>query len=160
MPERPDTYQDRDAVRLWLQIYQTTSLIEQRIRSRLSQEFGVSLARFDLLSALVREDKPMTMGALSRRLLVSNGNVTGLISRLVEDGLVTRNPDPQDRRVMVIELTAQGRRDFTRMAEAHAGWLNEFIGQIDPALTHRLRDDLVALRRSLHPNEDEQADAS
>lgn len=160
MPAGSDPYQDRDAVRLWLQIYQTASLIEQRIRSRLTQEFGVSLARFDLLSALVRENQPMTMGALSRRLLVSNGNVTGLISRLVDDGLVTRTPAPDDRRVMVIELTPKGRRDFAMMAEAHAGWLNEFLGHADPELTHRLRDDLGALRRDLHPNEDMKSDAS
>ncbi|WP_300529865.1 MarR family transcriptional regulator [Maricaulis sp.] len=160
MPEAAAHTGDREAVRLWLQIYQTAGLIEQRIRSRLTQEFGVSLARFDLLAALVREDKPMTMGALSRRLLVSNGNVTGLISRLVDDGLVTRTADPDDRRIMIIELTAKGQRDFDEMASAHASWLNEFIGAADPELTHRLRDDLGALRRHMNPTEDRTPDAS
>ena len=58
----------------------------------------------------------LTMGQLSRRLMVSNGNVTGLIDRLVGEGLVIREPDPQDRRIQRVALTKSGTAAFAKMA--------------------------------------------
>lgn len=129
-------------LRLWLRLYRTVGLIEREIRARLTREFDISLARFDLMSALERSDGPLTMGQLSDRLLVSNGNVTGLITRLVEDGWVTRTPLPSDRRSFHIESTATGRERFAEIAAAHAVWVDELLNAVPPDIAAALSANL------------------
>ncbi len=140
---------NRQAVKLWLRLYRPVSLIERELRSRFQREFGVSLSRFDALSALDRAPDGLLMGELSDRLLVTNGNVTGLISRMLADGLVTREAQPQDRRSFRVSLTADGRATFACMARAHAGWLSELLARLPADSAAHLADHSGALLRSL-----------
>ena len=102
----------KDELRLWLRLLTCTTMTETLIRGQLRERFGVTLPRFDLLAQLARSDQGMTLGDLSRRMMVTNGNVTGLVERLVSDGLVARTPRPTDRRTVTVCLTEVGRREF------------------------------------------------
>ncbi|MBO6782549.1 MAG: MarR family transcriptional regulator [Alphaproteobacteria bacterium] len=143
------TRDDRLDLRSWLRLLTCTNMIEAEIRRRLREEFGITLARFDLLAQLDRAGTGLTMGDLSRRMMVTNGNVTGLIDRLVDEGLVTRTPDPDDRRVQVIELTPSGRRSFERMSKAHATWITELFAGIGREHLSTLYDELAHLKSSV-----------
>lgn len=122
-PERPA----RLRLRLWVRLLRTVRPIEVELRRRLAAEFGVTLPKFDVMAALARSGAGMTMTEVSRFLMVSNGNVTGLIDRLVADGLVVRVADKQDRRATLVRLTPRGLRLFSSMAAAHAGWVEEIL---------------------------------
>src|SRR5436309_16101019 len=118
--ERPHDH--RDELRLWLRLFTTKELIEAEVRSRLRHAFAVTLPRFDMLAQLDRTPKGMRLGELSRRMMVSNGNVTGLVDRLVEQGLISRRASKSDRRAQIVSLTAHGRKTFRTMARANAEW--------------------------------------
>jgi DNA-binding MarR family transcriptional regulator len=126
--ERP-AYRARAAIelRLWVRLLRTVRPIEVELRRRLEREFGVTLPKFDVMAALARKPSGMTMTEVSRFLMVSNGNVTGLVDRLVADGLVVRVANAQDRRATTALLTEKGLRRFVAMAEAHARWLEEML---------------------------------
>ena len=115
--ERPHDHQDE--LRLWLRLFACKEVIEGEVRRRLRHSFDVTLPRFDLMAQLYRAPKAMTLGELSQRMMVSNGNVTGLVDRLVEQGLISRRPSPKDRRAQLVSLTAEGRRFFRAMARAY-----------------------------------------
>jgi len=68
---------------------------------------------------------------LSQRMMVSNGNVTGLAERLVEQGLLDRRPSPNDRRAQIVSLTAEGRRAFRTMARTHEDWIAQLFAGLD-----------------------------
>lgn len=129
-------------LRLWLRLLTCTAMIEGEVRTRLRQEFAVTLPRFDLMAALDKAPGGLTMGELSRRLMVSNGNVTGVTERLVAEGLVTRLPAPGDRRTQYVKLTEAGRRAFHAMAEAHERWIAAMFHDLD-------RDEIAELMRLL-----------
>lgn len=116
---------------LWVRLITNSTLIEKEIRNRFKREFDVTLPRFDLMSALDREPGGLTMGELSKQLLVSNGNVTGIVERLQKEGLVDRWALPTDRRVYSAGLTAKGRSAFKEMADAHEGWISEIFEGLD-----------------------------
>jgi DNA-binding MarR family transcriptional regulator len=117
----------KQSLRLWLRLLKTSRGIETILRDRLRREFGETLPRFDVLAALARTTNGMTMTALSRHLMVSNGNITGLIDRLSEDGLVRRVVVANDRRAFLIELTPKGRTRFTTLAAAHEVWVVDVL---------------------------------
>lgn len=102
-------------------------MIEQHLRSRFRKEFAVTLPQFDVLSELERVGHKMTMSELSRELMVSNGNVTGVIDRLEKSGFVTRTRAEHDRRVQYIDLTDRGRKEWEGMAASHEGWLDDLL---------------------------------
>ena len=104
--ERPDDH--KTELRLWLRLLTCTTLIESEVRRRLRDQFDITLPRFDLLAQLDSAPNGMTLGELSQRMMVSNGNITGLVERLVEQGLIRRRPLPNDRRVQIVSLTAEG----------------------------------------------------
>jgi DNA-binding MarR family transcriptional regulator len=118
----------KDELRLWLRLLTCTNLIEAEIRRRLRVEFDTTLPRFDLLAQLERHPGGLTLGEISRRMMVSNGNVTGLAARLEEEGLVERRVSVTDRRAQSLRLTAKGRREFARQSSAHEGWVAELLG--------------------------------
>jgi DNA-binding MarR family transcriptional regulator len=124
---------DRLQLRLWLRLLTCTDLIEERVRGRLRTEFATSLPRFDVLAQLDRSPDGLTMGALSSRLMVSNGNVTGLIETMARDGLVERRANPADGRSALISATAAGRDLFGRMAPAHQGWIDGMMAGMSRA---------------------------
>ena len=117
----------KDELRLWLRLLTCTNLIEAEIRRRLRAEFDTTLPRFDLLAQLERHPAGLTLGEISRRMMVSNGNVTGLAARLEEEGLVERRVSATDRRAQSLRLTPRGRREFARQSAAHEGWVAELL---------------------------------
>lgn len=131
----------KDSLRLWLRLLTCATLIETEIRRRLREEFGTTLPRFDLLAALDRNGEGLTLGDVSRRMMVSNGNVTGLATRLEAEGLIERRLDAEDRRAFRLRLTAKGAREFARQSRAHEGWIAELLGELsatERAELHRL----------------------
>ena len=126
--ERPHDH--KDELRLWLRLFTCKELIESEVRRRLRASFDVTLPRFDLMAQLDRAPKGMTLGELSQRMMVSNGNVTGLVERLVEQGLIDRRPSEKDRRAQIVTLTAEGRRFFRAMARANGGWIGEMLAEL------------------------------
>jgi DNA-binding MarR family transcriptional regulator len=114
-------------LRLWLRLLTCTTLIEGEVRRRLRDNFEVTLPRFDLMAQLDKTPAGMTLGQLSSRMMVSNGNVTGLAERLVAQGLLDRKSSPSDRRAQIVSLTAEGRRAFRTMARAHENWIAELF---------------------------------
>ena len=140
---------EKPELRLWLRMLSTTRLISQEIRRRLRNEFGATLPQFDLLAQLYREPDGLRLGELSRRTMVTNGNVTGLVERLEADGLVLRETPGNDRRVTVARLTATGHATFTKIAKAHEGWLREMMADVEPEIVHTLLVDLDPLKKSV-----------
>ncbi len=143
------TVDDHQALRLWLRLLACTNLIEAPLRQRLREQFDGSLPRFDLMAQLDRHPGGLKMRELSRRLMVTGGNVTGLTDRLVAEGLVERREDPKDRRAFTVALTADGKRQFRTMARAHEGWVVELFGGLSPAQQAQLFDLLGQLKAGL-----------
>ena len=137
--ERPGDH--KTELRLWLRLLTCTTLIENEVRRRLRDNFDITLPRFDLLAQLDRAPNGMTLGELSQRMMVSNGNITGLVDRLVEQGLIRRRPLPNDRRVQIVSLTAEGQREFRVMARVNADW----VGEIFQGLTQKDVEALMPL---------------
>jgi DNA-binding MarR family transcriptional regulator len=108
----------------------TTTIVEKAIRAHLKANCESTLPRFDVLAAMERTEGKLTMSQLSNRLLVSNGNVTGVVNRLVEDGYVRREADPSDRRTQFVSLTAAGRQSFRRMAEQHEELVDDIFSDV------------------------------
>jgi DNA-binding MarR family transcriptional regulator len=118
---------DHHALRLWLRLLTCTQLIEREVRARLRERFDTTLPRFDLMSQLWRYPQGLKMNALSRHLMVTGGNVTGIVDPLERDGLVERAPEPADRRAYRVRLTRAGRKAFAEMAVAHEAWIVELL---------------------------------
>ncbi len=117
-------------LRLWIRLLRATRLIEGETRERFNGQFDVTVPRFDVMAALWRKPDGMLMSELSRFLLVSNGNVTGIVSRLVEEGFVVRAQRDGDRRTSFVRLTVKGRKAFAEMAAAHERWIDELLAGI------------------------------
>ncbi len=145
--ERPEEH--KEELRLWLRMLTCTTLVEAEVRRRLRTEFALTLPRFDLMAQLERAPAGLTLGELSRRLMVSNGNVTGLVERLTEAGQVERVPHPVDRRVVHVRLTPAGRAAFAGMAHAHAGWIGELFGALSPDELRQLMGLLGRVKQSV-----------
>ena len=147
----------KDELRLWLRLLTCTTLVEGEVRARLRHDFDTTLPRFDLMAALDRAKGGMTLGDISRRMMVSNGNVTGLAARLEAEGLVERRPRPGDRRAQLLRLTAKGRREFARQSARHEAWIAEFLSGLAPeeraALFRLLGRAKASVRAALTPEE-------
>jgi DNA-binding MarR family transcriptional regulator len=137
---------DHQALRLWLRLLACTNRIEAPLRTRLREQFGGSLPRFDLMAQLDRQPGGMKMRELSRRLMVTGGNVTGLTDRLVAEGLVDKRSDSADGRAVTVQLTPEGRRQFRAMAKAHEAWVVELLSGLNPAQQAQLFDLLGRLK--------------
>lgn len=122
---------DHDALRVWLRLLSCTTLIENQISSRLRGSFDTTLPRFDVLAQLARFPAGLLMSELSQRLMVSNGNITGLTDNLERDGLVERLLLPEDRRARKVRLTARGRAAFEQMAITHETWINTWFNNLN-----------------------------
>ncbi len=133
----------KERLRLWLRILSAQRVIENEVRERLRVEHDTTLPRFDVMAALYRNEEGLKMSELSGELRVSNGNVTGIVDRLVNDGLIVRALVPGDRRAMLVRLTDEGRNTFAGMAEAHEGWIDDLLGAANA-------DEAAALAGRLH----------
>ncbi|MEO6973361.1 MAG: MarR family transcriptional regulator [Rhodoferax sp.] len=112
-----------EALRLWLRLLTCTQLIEKQVRSGLREQFDTTLPRFDLMAQLERTETGMKMNELSRRMMVTGGNVTGITDQLVAEGLVERLEVAGDRRAFLVRMTPKGRKQFHEMAQQHEGWI-------------------------------------
>lgn len=138
---------DRQALRLWLRLLGCTHRLEQALGQRLRRDFGTSLARFDYLAQLQHDPAGLRMKTLSRRLMVTGGNVTGLTDQLLAEGFVTREVDLHDRRSHIVRITPLGQHTFERMAVAHRQWVAALLGGVsepDRKVLHRLLGGLAA----------------
>jgi DNA-binding MarR family transcriptional regulator len=128
------------ALKLWLRLLSCTARVEGVIRNRLRVEFATTLPRFDLLAQLEREPEGLTMGELSQRLMVTGGNITGMVKRAVH---------PKDRRAFAVQLTPSGRRQFRRMAAIHEQWVIELFDGWGGAQQTRMYALLDGLKKHL-----------
>ena len=137
---------DHAALKLWLRLLACTTQIEDEIRRRLRLRFGISLPRFDYLAQLYRAPQGLKMKDLSRQLMVTGGNVTGLTDELESEGLVQRKSSPTDRRSWIVGLTERGRSGFEAMAAEHESWILELFGGLDARAVQQLHGQLGVLR--------------
>jgi DNA-binding MarR family transcriptional regulator len=140
---------DHLELRLWLRMVSCSVTMESILSQRLRKEFKTSMARFDVMSRLERHPDGLTMSDLSRRLIVSNGAITGLVDKLAEAGLVTRREDPNDRRSTIVRLTRKGRDNFLRMARRHEEWVVSILGELSSEAQSELLQNLTLLQRNL-----------
>ena len=130
-----------EALRLWLRMLTCTQIIEKQVRSQLRAQFDTTLPRFDLMAQLERAPDGMKMKELSRRMMVTSGNITGITDQLVAEGLVERMDVEGDRRAYRVRLTPQGRQQFIDMAHQHEQWIVEAFSALserDISTLHRL----------------------
>ncbi|MBF9051411.1 MarR family transcriptional regulator [Roseobacter sp. HKCCD9010] len=135
----------KERLRLWLRLLKSTRVVEAELREKLRLEFASTLPRFDVMAALHRHPKGLKMSELSRFLMVSNGNVTGIVDRLTEEGFALREQVPGDRRAARARLTKKGIEEFARQAEAHEAWVDQLLAEIDPALAAELGQALTRI---------------
>ena len=140
---------DHHSIKLWLRLLTCSSLIESRLRGALREEFSTTLPRFDFMAQLERVPEGLTMGELSRRMMVSGGNVSGIATQLVQEGLVGRRQVPDNRRTFKVKLTAKGRRTFARMAQRHEQWVIEMLGHLDGDEVDQLMHLLKRIKQEL-----------
>ncbi|MEQ8433739.1 MAG: MarR family transcriptional regulator [Oceanicaulis sp.] len=139
----------KTTLRLWLRLLTCAHHIESGVRDGLRRDFATTLPRFDVLAALDRFPDGLTMGELSRWLLVSNGNVTGLVTRLESEGLIEKVRSAADRRSTRVKLTNAGSSTFAEMAHAHEGWIDQLFAGLDAGEAEQLLDLLGRLKDSL-----------
>lgn len=131
----------KQRLRLWLRLLRATRAIEAELRERLRVQFQMTLPQFDVMAALARAENGMTMTELSRKLMVSNGNVTGIIDRLVNDKLVLRQAPAEDRRSFVVRLTPKGVAQFAVIAKVHEEWVNTLLSDFGSDETDKLIEE-------------------
>jgi len=151
----------KESLRLWLRLLRCTNLVERDIQTRM-RNTEVTLPRFDFLAILYQADCALNMGDISHRLMVSNGNVSGLAERLVKQGLIDRWQWPDDRRHWYAALTEKGRRLFEEVAREHEQWVTTMLQGLDDGEIEQLSALLTRLRRSINSQHDrgsEDADA-
>lgn len=139
----------KERLRLWLRVLKTSRMIETRLRDNLRSEFGTTLPRFDVMAALSRFPDGLKMSQLSGVLRVSNGNVTGVVDRLAEDGYAVRVAVAGDRRASLVQLTPKGVREFTVQAAAHETWIDDMLTELDPTDLGAIGARFEALMTSL-----------
>lgn len=140
---------DHQSLKVWLRLLSCSTQIETEIRKRLRSEFGMTLARFDYLAQLKRHPAGLRMSALSRFLMVTGGNVTGLTDELEKDGLVERVAEPDDRRSYRVSLTKNGMAAFQRIASVHERWIVDLFAGMEVTQKAQLHELLGHLRVQL-----------
>lgn len=147
LAENAETRKTR--LRLWLNILRTARSVENALREEMRVSYDQTLPRFEILAVLERSENGLRMSALSEQLMVSNGNVTGIIERLVQDGLVERLPVPGDKRATLVRLTHKGEAVFAEMADVHERWVNDLLDAVPPDTAQPLIDALTNIRRQI-----------
>jgi DNA-binding MarR family transcriptional regulator len=140
---------DHQSLKLWLRLLSCSTQVETTIRKRLRAEAGITLARLDFMAQLHRHPDGLTMSVLSRYLMVTGGNVTGLADELEKEGLVERAAEPHDRRSSRVSLTKKGRRLFDTLATTHESWLVALFAGMSPTDMRQMYDLLGKLRTQL-----------
>ncbi len=137
----------KQRLRLWLSLLRATRHIESAVREEMRLGFATTLPRFDVLAALDRNRDGMLMSELSQWLMVSNGNVTGIVERLVKDGLVERRRVAGDKRATRVRLTAAGIGAFATMAALHERWVDRLLHDVNAAEAEEAIQILARIRK-------------
>lgn len=135
----------KDRLRLWLKLLRAAGRVEGALRERMRTQNGTTLPRFDVMATLARHPDGLRMTELSGHLRVSAGNVTGIVDRLVTEGLVDRQAVPGDRRALRVRMTAAGRTVFAAQAADHEAWVDELLGMLGPVDMAELAPHLDAI---------------
>ena len=151
---RPES---KERLRLWLRLLKVSRAIEVELRERFRVEFATTLPRFDVMSALDRYPDGLKMSELSKDLKVSNGNVTVIVDRLLQDGFILREAVPGDRRAARIRLTREGQQEFSMQAAAHEAWVDALLDEVDADQAAELS---VLLNRIAKPSAEDKSDGS
>jgi DNA-binding MarR family transcriptional regulator len=147
---------DKLELKVWLRLLTCANLIEGQVRNKLRENFATTLPRFDLLAQLDRAPEGLSMGELSSRLMVTNGNVTALADALVREGLVLRTVHARDRRSLWLRLSAAGKRAFDAMTPAHEQWIDGMMSAMSREELARLLHLLGKLKRAARQSERRQ----
>lgn len=136
-------------LRMWVRLLACAKVGEKRLRRNFETQFATTLPRFDVLAVLFRHPEGLRMSALSRELLVSNGNVTSIVRQLQTQGLVQSCVDPEDARSAIASLTKEGKEQFLVQAEAHHLWITQIFGSIPREKLDGLSNALDSVRLAL-----------
>ena len=143
------TSDHHQSLRVWLRMLACTNLLDNHVRQKLQAQFGTTLPRFDLMAQLERAPQGLKMGELTRRLMVTGGNVTGITDMLEEEGLVARATDPNDQRAFRVKLTKAGEQQFQKMACEHERWVVDLFEDLTVKQKTLLAELLNALKKSV-----------
>lgn len=146
LPDKRPEADSKARLRLWIRLLRASRLIEGEVRERFKSQFGATLPRFDVMAALYRHPDGMLMSEISRFLMVSNGNVTGIVDRLVTDGFVVRAQRNGDRRTSFVSLTRKGLGAFEEMAAAHERWVDDLLAKVTVREAQQLSGKLKSFR--------------
>ena len=150
------TQDHHQSLKLWLRMLSCTVRIENEIRTRMRATFDITLPRFDLMAQLERHPDGLRMGELSKRMMVTGGNITGITDQLEQEKLVLRVPDAKDRRVYTVKLTAAGRLAFAEMASVHEGWIAELLQDMSADDKSQLIALLSQMKQHLNTPDDKK----
>jgi DNA-binding MarR family transcriptional regulator len=135
------------ALSVWVRLLKAHALLMREVRRRVPED--LTLPQFDVLVQLARREAGMTPGELTRELLVTAGNVTGIVERLAGCGLVERCPVPEDRRAVRVRLTTRGRRLMRRAIPRHRRDVGALLERVPTQDLANLRDLLGTVSRAL-----------
>ena len=142
------------SLRLWLRLLSCTTRVEDKIRQKLRETFGITLPRFDLMAQLERHPDGLSMGELSRRMMVTGGNITTIVDQLEKEKLVLRVVGVNDRRSFTVKLTQAGKDAFTDMAIAHEAWVANMFEGLTVEQQSQLYTLLGAMKKNLQKQEE------
>ena len=142
------------SLRLWLRLLSCTTRVEDKIRQKLRESFDITLPRFDLMAQLERHPDGLTMGELSRRMMVTGGNITTIVDQLEKEKLVVRQVGVNDRRSFTVKLTQAGRDAFADMAIAHEAWVADLFEGLSVNQQTVLYTLLGAMKKNLQKQEE------
>ena len=137
-------------VRLWLQMLKAVRHVEGSLRERLRENYAMTLPRFDVMATLHAAPEGMRMSELSKQLVVSNGNVTGVIEKLVSEGLVERENQETDRRAFLVRITPKGKALMDEATAVHRGWIDEIFEEIGEPDIARAISIMMDIRHKPH----------
>jgi DNA-binding MarR family transcriptional regulator len=142
------------SLRLWLRLLSCTMRVEDKIRQKLRESFDITLPRFDLMAQLERHPDGLSMGELSRRMMVTGGNITTIVDQLEKEKLVLRVVGVNDRRSFTVKLTQAGKDAFTDMAIAHEAWVADLFEGLSVSQQTELYTLLGAMKKNLQKQEE------
>ena len=142
------------SLRLWLRLLSCTTRVEDKIRQKLRESFDITLPRFDLMAQLERHPDGLSMGELSRRMMVTGGNITAIVDQLEKEKLVLRVVGVNDRRSFTVKLTQAGKDAFTDMAIAHEAWVADMFEGLSVDQQSQLHTVLGAMKKNLQKQEE------
>lgn len=145
---------------VWLRLLSCTNMILRHLRRNLKGAYSLTMPRFDLLAQVARPPVGPSLGELSRRLLVTKGNITDIVARLEAVDLIERRRDAADGRVQYVFLTESGRALYDRIVPEHSRWLSELMQEVSEKDLETLFEALGILKSALKRVEEREAGAA